>query len=100
MAFHSLMPVTSLGEDPRGFDCRGRCCGLVSLVELFPGEVHQRVAQELDLYAVGILEVHRLLDPAVRSGVLDTLGVESRAQLFPAVARARDRDVLDAPDGF
>ena len=63
-----------------------------------PGEVHQRVAEQLDLDAVRVLEVHRLLDAQVRPGVLHALRVQLVAQALPAVAGHRDGDVLDAAD--
>src|SRR4051794_35063692 len=73
---------------------------LSSLVEPLATEEHQRIAEQLDLDAVGVLEVHRLLDPAVRPGVLHPGLVEAFAHLIPAVPRGRDGDVLHAADGL
>ena len=76
-----------------------RAAGTSSLVELVTGEVHQRIAEQLDLDAVGVLEVHRLLDardPGRRS-VTPASSSRSRS-LLPPVARHRDRDVLHAAD--
>src|SRR5262245_17183102 len=70
----------------------------IHLVELLSCEVHQRITQQLDLNAVGVLQVHRLLDAAIGPGVLDPSSVEPFTQLFPSVAGCRDRDVLDTPD--
>src|SRR3954470_4928305 len=85
MAFHSVMPGTSL--DVNGL-----------FVELLAAEVHQRVAEQLDLDAVGVLEVHRLLDPEVGARVLHTCGVQLVPDLLPAVPWGGDGDVLDAAD--
>src|SRR5688572_29515746 len=87
MAFHSLMAGTSLWG-----------CGGWLLVELGTAEVHQRVAEQLDLDAVGVLEVHRLGDAEVGPGVLDAGLVQPSLALLPAVPRAGDRNVLDAAD--
>src|SRR5215211_3324710 len=73
---------------------------LALLVELLAGEEHERIAQQLDLDPVGILEVHRLLDAAIGSGVLHARLVQPVADLLPAVARSRDRDVLHTADGL
>src|SRR5437764_2836324 len=90
-------PTTTTSQD-----CTARACHAAGprrlLVEHAPREVHERVAQQLDLDAVRVLEVHRLLDAHVRTGVLDAGRVEPVAQLLPAVARDRDGDVLDAAD--
>src|SRR4029077_4214861 len=55
IAFHSLMrtPLSVMGR-------QGGNTPL--LVEVVVGAVHQRIAEQLDLDAVGVLEVHRLLD--------------------------------------
>src|SRR4029453_10945963 len=87
IAFHSLMPCTSLGDTPL-------------LVELTTTEVHQWITQNLDLDAVGVFEVHRLLDPTVRSCVLHARLVQPAADLLPTVSGSRDRDVLDRSDGL
>src|SRR3954463_16611993 len=82
MAFHEPMASTSFP----------------SVVELFAREVHEWVAEELDLDPVGILEVHRLLDPAVRPGVLDPGRVEALPRRLPPAPGRRDREVLDPAD--
>src|SRR6478609_4931089 len=75
IAFHVLMPGASL------------------LVELASAEVHERVAEQLDLDAVRVLEVHRLLDPEVGTGVVHSCLVQPTLRQLPLVARHGDRDV-------
>src|ERR1700712_2907063 len=91
IAFHSLMSHTSLVVCQEGL-------ASVLLVELVATEVHQRIAQQLDLDAIGVFEVHRLLDAAIGSGVLPAGLVETCTDLFPPVPRRGDGDVLHAAD--
>src|SRR5689334_19311940 len=99
MAFHSLMSMISFDRTELCWSGPTDCGALsVLLVELVSGEVHERIAEQLDLDAVRVLEVHRLGDALVWTEVRDPGRVELGPQVLPAVARYGDRDVLDRPD--
>src|SRR5262245_9722611 len=68
------------------------------LVQLAAGEVHQRIAEQFDLDAVGVLEVHRLRDALVGPEVRHPRLVEPGTQPLPPISGYRDRDVLDRAD--
>src|SRR3954449_10155991 len=70
------------------------------LVEALAGEVHQRVAEQLDLDPIGILQVHGLLDATVGADVLPPRSVQPVTHGFPAVPGRGYRDVLHPTEGL
>src|SRR5439155_493339 len=61
---------------------------------------HERLANQLDLDAVGILEVHRLLDAAVGPDVRNPRAVEPALQRLERLWCHRDGNVLNTAEAF
>ena len=75
----STSPHDSIGQ--RGF--AASMYALNELVELSPGEVHQRVTEQLDADAIGIAQVHRLWNAAIGTDVRNTGLIKTGLQSFP-----------------